>query len=574
MSEPFIGLEEISIRNLGVIESAHIDFKPGLNVLTGETGAGKTMVLTALSLVLGGKADSDRVRTGTDRLIASGRFALGEEMRSVLSDLDAEIEDGAVLISRTVMADGKSRIQLGGTASTAGKVSEVGESLIEIHAQSSTQRLAKPAYIRSLVDSYAKNSQLLKKMSDCFFRHQELIDRIEKLRSDQKNREVEISRLKEFAKAFEAVTPKLGELGEIEVEIGRLSSVDDLQQSVAAALNYLDSDEYSVTSALNNAKKTLDHSLKKDPALDEIGESLGDTIFTFEESLSALQRYLSKLDADPKKLDYLQERKSNINSLIKKYGEGTDREVAFALLIERANEVSQRIADLEGGDQRIAELEADVNLSFTELREVALLLDDSRRSVSENLSGLITNEIHALSMANAEIKVLVTTADPDNFVTYSQHGINEVTILFTSHTGSQPGPLTKFASGGELSRVMLAIEVVLAANSMIPTYVFDEVDSGVGGKAAMEVGKRLAQLADKSQVIVVTHLAQVAVWATNHLVVQKNETGSIGISDVMTLSEEQRRVEIARMLSGQEDSASAQEHAQELLEMVRKRMIS
>jgi DNA repair protein RecN (Recombination protein N) len=215
-----------------------------------------------------------------------------------------------------------------------------------------------------------------------------------------------------------------------------------------------------------------------------------------------------------------------------------------------------------------------VNLSFTELREVALLLDDSRRSVSENLSGLITNEIHALSMANAEIKVLVTTADPEILASYSQHGINEVTILFTSHTGSQPGPLTKFASGGELSRVMLAIEVVLAANSMIPTYVFDEVDSGVGGKAAMEVGKRLAQLADKSQVIVVTHLAQVAVWATNHLVVQKNETGSIGISDVVTLSEEQRRVEIARMLSGQEDSASAQEHAQELLEMVRKRMIS
>ena len=574
MSEPFIGLEEISIRNLGVIESAHIDFKPGLNVLTGETGAGKTMVLTALSLVLGGKADSDRVRTGTDRLIASGRFALGEEMRSVLSDLDAEIEDGAVLISRTVMADGKSRIQLGGTSSTAGKVSEVGESLIEIHAQSSTQRLTKPAYIRSLVDSYAKNSQLLKTMSDCFLQHQELMDRIEKLRSDQKNREVEISRLKEFAKAFEAVTPKLGELGEIELEIGRLSSVDDLQQSVAAALNYLDSDEYSVTSALNNAKKTLDHSLKKDPALDEIGESLGDSIFTFGESLSALQRYLSKLDADPKKLDYLQERKSSINSLIKKYGEGTDREVAFTLLIERANEVSQRIADLEGGDQRIAELEADVNLSFTELREVALLLDESRRSVSENLSGLITDEIHALSMANAEIKVSVTTANPDKLSSYSQHGINEVAILFTSHTGSQPGPLTKFASGGELSRVMLAIEVVLAANSMIPTYVFDEVDSGVGGKAAMEVGKRLAQLADKSQVIVVTHLAQVAVWATNHLIVQKNETGSIGISDVITLSEEQRRVEIARMLSGQEDSSSAQEHAQELLEMVRKRMIS
>ncbi len=574
MSEQFIGLEEITIRNLGVIESAHIDFKPGLNVLTGETGAGKTMVLTALGLLLGGKSDVDRVRTGSDRLVTTGRFALSDEMISILHEEDVVVEDGALLISRSVSSDGKSRIHLGGIAGTVSKVAELSENLIQIHAQSSTQRLAKPAYIRLIIDTFANNAELLKEMSDAFHIYTELVDRIAQLRNDQKNREEEISKLSEFLTSFRAISPKLGELQEIEASLAKLNSVDELQQSTSMALNQLEGEEFSVSVALKSAKRALDSASGKDPVLDDIATSLSDSVYSLEESVSALHRYISALDADPKKLDYLQDRKGSIMALIKKYGRGSDRDEAYSELIERASTSDSRIADLEGGVERVADLEQELTGLFLTLKSIALALDTSRRAAAKILGERITQEIQILSMPHASVTISVSASDPDSVSGYCAHGINEITVLFTSHAGSEPGPLTKFASGGELSRVMLAIEVVLAKDSGIPTYVFDEVDAGVGGKAAMEVGKRLAQLADNAQVIVVTHLAQVAVWATNHLKVTKNESGSIGVSNVVSLTPEERRVEIARMLSGQEESVSAQEHAQELLEMVRKRVIS
>jgi len=574
VSEHFIGLEEITIRNLGVIESAHIDFKPGLNVLTGETGAGKTMVLTALGLLLGGKSDADRVRTGADRLVTTGRFAISKETLSVLHEEDVVIEEDTLLISRSVSSDGKSRIHLGGIASTVSKVAELSENLIQIHAQSSTQRLTKPAYIRSVIDTFAKNQTLLTEMSEAFHAYTALVDRIEQLRNDQKNREEEISKLSDFLTSFKAISPKPDELQEIEVSLAKLNSVDELQQSTSIALNQLEGDDYSVSLALKGAKRALDQASGKDPALDEIATSLNDSMYSLEESVSALHRYISALDADPKKLDYLQDRKGSILALIKKYGRGSDRDEAYRELLERAASAENRIADLQGGSDRIADLEQELADLFVKMKSIALGLDQTRRTAAKTLADQITQEIQILSMPHASITISVSVADADVASNYSAHGINDIVVLFTSHAGSEPGPLTKFASGGELSRVMLAIEVVLAKDSGTPTYVFDEVDAGVGGKAAMEVGRRLAQLADTSQVIVVTHLAQVAVWATNHLKVTKNESGSIGASDVLSLSPDERRVEIARMLSGQEESASAQEHAQELLEMVRKRMIS
>jgi DNA repair protein RecN (Recombination protein N) len=574
VSENFLGLEEITIRNLGVIESAHIEFTPGLNVLTGETGAGKTMVLTALGLLLGGKSDAERVRTGADRLVTTGRFAISESVASDLNEDDVVIEDGTLLISRTVTSDGKSRIHLGGVAGTLSRTAEISENLIEIHAQSSTQRLAKPAYIRSVVDAAVDNQALLSQMSSTYQIFTELRLRIAQLEIDQKNRDEEIAKISEFLTSFTAVSPKVNELIDIESELAKLSNVDELQQSTTNALNILERDDLSVTSSLVSAKRALEHVSGKDLALDEIATTLGDCIFSLEESLSALHRYGSALDADPVKLDYLQNRKSAINSLIKKHGRGSDRDEAFTELLERAEIAQDRIADLEGGADRIADLRSELAEAFIEMKTVALKLEKSRMEAAGDLSRRITEEIHSLSMPHASITISVASSDPEDPASYSQHGINDLMILFTSHTGSEPGLLSKYASGGELSRVMLAIEVVLARDSQIPTYVFDEVDSGVGGKAAMEVGKRLAQLADNAQVIVVTHLAQVAVWANNHLVVTKNEAGSIGVSNVKTLTSEERRVEIARMLSGQEESTTAQEHAQELLEMVSKRVIS
>ena len=574
MSEHFLGIEEISIRNLGVIESAEIEFKAGLNVLTGETGAGKTMVLTALSLILGGKSDSEKVRTGADRLVTAGRFAITEPLISSIEESGAEVESGSLLISRSVTSNGKSRIQLGGEPTTAGKVAEIAEELVEVHAQSSNHRLTKPAFIRSTLDSFGNHHGSVTRVEELYRQHQELSERIEQLRNDYKNREREIAKLAEFVTAFNAVNPKFGELAEIEAELNRLSSVDELQQAASLALNLVDAEDFSVSSALASAKRALDHAAGKDSELDALTENFADALYTYQEVLGSLHRYLSALDADPIRLEYLQERKSAINSLIKKYGEGSDREIAFTQLVERARESSGRIADLEGGEDRIVDLERELQTVFEQLSQAALELSKRRRVTAEILQGKITAELHLLAMPHSSIIVEVLSKKGSTIADFSASGLDEVALLFTSHEGAQRGVITKVASGGELSRVMLAIEVVLAAVHQVPTYIFDEVDSGVGGKAAIEVGRRLHLLAKDAQVIVVTHLAQVAVWADHHLVVRKSEGGSVSISDVVALNESERSVEIARMLSGQEESASAQEHARELLEMVRESVIS
>jgi len=573
VSEKFYGLEEISIRNLGVIESANIELQPGLNVLTGETGAGKTMVLTALGLILGGKSDADRVRTGSDRAHVSAIFSLDKKATSALGD-EVELEEGNLLISRTISPDGKSRINIGGESSTAAKASDIGSLLVEVHAQSSTQRLTKPAYVRQILDSFAKNEVLSKEVAEAYNEHTELSARIKALQADQLNRSDEIANIQEFLKAFNAINPKEGDLQEIESELLRLSSVDELQQAVSASLNFLEPEEISVQSALNSSKKSLDHANGKDPELDSLSTQYGDAIFAIQEVSSALNRYLSKLDADPTKLEFLQQRKSLINSLIKKYGQGSDREGAFVELIERARSAESRIEDLQGGEGRIVELENELGRAFRILKEKAHELSTRRMSVAKELAAKITVEIQALSMPSAQLVIDIQSAQGEVFSDYSVNGLDEISLLFTSHVGAAPLPLNKVASGGELSRVMLAIEVVLAEETPLRTYIFDEVDAGVGGKAAMEVGRRLSQLADSAQVIVVTHLAQVAVWANNHLVVKKSESGSISNSDVFSLSPEERKVEIARMLSGQSESVTAQEHAQELLALVQERMIS
>ncbi len=574
MSEDFRGLEEISIRNLGVIESAEIEFTPGLNVLTGETGAGKTMVLTALSLILGGKSEAEKVRTGAERMVASGRFAIPPYLVEPLTELGAEIEGGSLLISRTVSSDGKSRINVGGAQTTASKVLEFAGDLVEVHAQSSTNRLTKPAYVRTTLDAFGGNSELLNRVGQLHQQYLELAERIDQLKRDQLNRDSEIAQLNEFLKAYGAVSPRSGELSEIESELMRLSSVDELQQAVSAALNISDAEEYSVTNSLVSARRALEHVSQKDPSLDAIADQLGDSLYQVQEVIGALHRYLAALDADPARLEHLQERKAAINSLIKKFGVGNDRDAAFLELISRAKEGGARIADLEGGGSRIAELEVDLQTIFDNLRESALQLSVVRKESARKLQEMITSEVRTLAMPHSSVIIEVNPGNGEKISDFAAHGLDDVALLFTSHEGATPGPINKVASGGELSRVMLAIEVVLASVNPVSTYIFDEVDAGVGGKAAVEVGRRLKLLAQEAQVIVVTHLAQVAVWADNHLVVRKSEGGLVSISDVLSLNEEERSIEIARMLSGQEDSSTARQHAKELLEMVKESVIS
>jgi DNA repair protein RecN (Recombination protein N) len=379
----------------------------------------------------------------------------------------------------------------------------------------------------------------------------------------------EISLLTELADEFTKLSPRSGELLEIENQIGKLGSIEQLNQVLAQSLNLLEDEDISALNLLQQIRKSLDQIKGKDSALDKIIDQFTENLLNLQDIGGDLSSYLANLEADPARFAALQERKAALNSLLKRYGKGSDRDIAYEQLLIDGQGARDKIADLSGGSARITQLQKEADLEFVELKQAALAVSKERQIGADKLSKLVTNEIKNLSMPNSQFIIEQTMADADIAKNYTPAGLDEISILFAAHSGASALPLNKVASGGELSRVMLALEVVIAEAEPVGTYIFDEVDAGVGGKAAVEVGRRLAKLAKSAQVIVITHLAQVAVWADNHLVVKKSENGSVTQSDVIEMSAEARKVEIARMLSGQEDSQTAQEHATELLAIVR-----
>ena len=563
-------LRELTIRNLGVIDTAEIDFKSGLTVITGETGAGKTMILTALNLILGGKSDSDFVRSGQERLLVSGKFEIGSVLSLIVEDAGGVVEENEVIINRSVTNQGKSKISLGGAVSSATQVSELAENLIEIHAQASSARLSKASVQLQLLDSYAGHENLISAYSIFYDEYLNLRKRVNELEKQLSIRDLEIAKLEGIVQDFERIKPVPGEIVELENEINKLGAVEELNEGIIQALSAINSEENSAISALGISKKILESLKGKDSNLDSLIEDHSESVFGLLEVTGKIERYLSSLEADPARFDYLQVRKGELLGLIKKYGKGVDREIAYENLLSEGEQASSRLADLQGGDIRLEELKRESESKFKEMVGAAEKLSQSRMSWAAKLSSAITSELSLLAMPNAKLIVNVIENNPEDPKNYSAVGIDEASFLFTSHNDGKLLPISKAASGGELSRVMLAVEVVLAKNSPVGTYIFDEVDAGVGGKAAVEVGKRLSMLAKNSQVIVVTHLAQVASWADNHLVVTKSESGSVTQSNIVEVTGSERRKEIARLLSGQDESVSAQEHAGELLDMVAK----
>ena len=560
-------LEEISIRSLGVIESSNIEFKTGLTVLTGETGAGKTMVLTALGLVLGNKSDADLVRAGSERAVITGKFSIPKNLAEVIASSGGEVEEESVVITRTVSSEGKSRVLVGGAVSSVAAVASFAPALVEIHAQSSSSKLTKPTVARELLDRFASID--ISDYQRHYLQYQQIITRIQELTFQLNQADKEISMLSDLADEYTKLSPRSGELGEIENQIGKLGSVEELNQVLTHSLNLLEDEDISALNLLQQIRKSLDQIKGKDSALDKMIDQFIENLLNLQDIGGDLTSYLSNLEADPVQFAALQERKAALNSLLKRYGKGSDRDAAYEQLLIDGEGARDKISDLSGGSSRIAQLQKEADLEFKELKQAALQLSNARQAGAEKLSKLVTAEIKNLSMPNSQFVIDQKMADADVAKNYTLAGLDEISILFAAHTGASPLPINKVASGGELSRVMLALEVVIAEAEPVGTYIFDEVDAGVGGKAAVEVGRRLAKLAKSAQVIVITHLAQVAVWADNHLVVKKSENGSVTQSDVIEMSDEERRVEIARMLSGQEDSQTAQEHATELLAIVR-----
>ncbi|GGO76025.1 DNA repair protein RecN [Nonomuraea cavernae] len=558
-------VEEVRIQGLGVIDEAVLELSPGFNVVTGETGAGKTMVVTGLGLLFGGRADPSRIRPGADKATVEGRLVIetGGRVAQQVEDLGGDVDDGELLISRTVSAEGRSRAWLGGRSVPVGTLTYLADDLVAVHGQMDQQRLLQPARQRAALDRYAGNGLVkpLRAYTQAYKRHKQVSALLDELTTRARERAHEADRLRFGLEEIEKVDPKPGEDVELRGEEERLSHADALRGAATGAHTALlgdpmeaASDARDVISLLGEARAAVEAAGDFDAQLAGMAERLAEAGYLISDVATDLAAYAESIEADPARLAAVQERRSLLSGLIRKYGEDSAGVLAWA------REAAARLADLEGDDDRIEELTREQEELTAQLTELAAKLTVVREAAAERFGRAVTEELTALAMPHARVVVQLTQA-----ADFGPEGVDEVELRMAAHPAAPPLPLNKGASGGELSRVMLAIEVVFAGADPVPTFVFDEVDAGVGGKAAVEIGRRLARLARTAQVVVVTHLPQVAAFADQHLVVEKAGDGSVVRSGVLALDHEGRVRELSRMLAGLEDSELGRAHAEELL---------
>jgi DNA repair protein RecN (Recombination protein N) len=564
-------LEEVRINGLGVIEEAVLELSAGFTALTGETGAGKTMVVTALGLLFGGRADPARVRPGADRAVVEGRLlvpaAVAREVEEAGGDLDEDGPNGAVLVlSRSVSAEGRSRAFAGGRSVQVSLLQVLADDLVAVHGQADQQQLLKPGRQRDALDRFGgpELARVLADYRQMFTRHRAVREELQALTSAERERAAEAETLRLGLAEIEAVSPVAGEDAALLAEDERLSNADALHAAAAAAHEALTGDPAAAAvdgtdavTLLGMAGRALEPVRSHDPVLAGLAERLSEAAYQVSDVAAELASYTEALDSDPVRLAAVQERRAALGRLVRAYG-GVSGDVADVL--DWAKQASSRLTDLEGADDKITALAAEEASLASAVTSLASELTALRTAAARRFASEVTAELVDLAMPHASLTAVVTELEsPGPF------GADDVEIRLAAHPGAPPLPLHKGASGGELSRVMLAIEVVFAGADPVPTFVFDEVDAGVGGKAAVEVGRRLARLARSAQVIAVTHLPQVAAFADNHLVVEKSDDGLVTSSGVMRLDQAGRVRELSRMLAGLEDSESAQAHAEELL---------
>jgi DNA repair protein RecN (Recombination protein N) len=574
-------LAEMRIQGLGVIDDAVLDLDPGLTVLTGETGAGKTMVVTGLSLLGGGRADASRVAEGAARAVVEGRFAAGAAARAVADEVGAEAdEDGALIAVRSVSADGRSRAHLGGRSVPVGVLGRLAEATLAVHGQNDQLRLLRPAQQRALLDRFAGEAVAapLERYRAVRAEWQRVAAELVERRDGARRLAQEADLLRHGLQEISAVDPQPGEDAELLAEARRLSAADDLRATATAAHAAIVGDEVGEVPAalalIGDARTRL--AASGDPDLGALDARLAEALALVGDVGTELTTYLDKLDADPERLAGVLSRQAELKALTRKYAADIDGVLAWAAAAR------ERLAGLDTSDEALAALTARRDALAVELAGHAAAVTAARTEAAVRLAEGTTAELAGLAMGDARLLVAVSprTAAPGAadavrvgtaLLVAGSSGTDEVELRLVPHAGAAPQPLHRGASGGELSRVMLALEVALAGADPVPTMVFDEVDAGVGGRAAVEIGRRLARLAARHQVVVVTHLPQVAAYADRHLVVDKSARGAGGAarSIVRTLAEDDRIVELARMLAGLDDTDTGRAHAEELLAAAR-----
>ncbi|MGI8306747.1 DNA repair protein RecN [Saccharopolyspora hattusasensis] len=574
-------LAEMRIQGLGVIDDATLALHAGLTVVTGETGAGKTMVVTGLHLLGGGRADASRVRSGAQRAVVEGRFqtTIDSPAAKVAADAGAEPdEDGSLIAVRTVAADGRSRAHLGGRSVPNAVLSELAEQVLAVHGQNDQLRLLRSGEQRAVLDRFA-GEPVLHVLADYQRVRAEWGGAVRELtertaRSRELAREAEL--LRHGLAEIEAVAPEPGEDASLVDEARRLADVDQLREIATGAHLALtgsadgDPDVPGAIGLIGEARRRLGGA--EDPVLRELEPRVAEAVAVLADVGGELGGYLDRLDADPARLEQVLARQAELKQLTKKYAADVDGVLAWAA------EARSRLSGMDTSEEALAALAARRDELAAELAEHAVAVSEARKVAAVGLAAAVSEELDGLAMPQARLEVVVRPkegdpGDPNALPVQGRtlhagpDGVDEVELQLIAHSGAPALPIHKGASGGELSRVMLALEVVLADADTVPTLVFDEVDAGVGGRAAVEIGRRLARLARTHQVVVVTHLPQVAAYADRHLVVDKGAAdGGLTRSDVRVVADERRVVELARMLAGMDSTETGRAHAEELLD--------
>jgi len=563
--------QEIRLSSLGVIDEAELDLDAGFTVITGETGAGKTMVVSALNLLRGRRAESSLVRQGATRSRVEARLDTGEldEVAEAAREAGGEVEDDALIVGRTVSAEGRSRAFVGGASVPASVLGAISERAVTVHGQSDQNRLLRVDAQRRALDQFA-GEQVAGPMAEyapAYARLREVNRQLDDLTTNAQERARELDLLRFGLSEVDEVAPEPGELEALIAEEDRLAHAEALVTAAHEAHVRLTGDAESTevgadpTGLVAGAQSALDQVRAHDAELDRLAGRVAEIGYLLADAAAELGAYADAVEVDPARLEVVQNRRADITSLLRKYGSTVDDVLAWA------DDARQRSTELDGDDSRIGELSDERDALTSRLLDLAATIGAARRDAAAKLGGLVDDELAALAMPHARVEVRVDTPQAPALEDLTPSGVDSVEIALAANRGAPALPLTKGASGGELSRVMLALEVVLADTSTVPTLVFDEVDAGIGGKAAVEVGRRLARLARTAQVIAVTHLPQVAAFADRHYRVVKSDDGTVTTSGITPLDGDARVEELSRMLAGLEGSATAEAHARELLDL-------
>lgn len=553
-------LTELRLSSLGVVADATLPLGPGLTALTGETGAGKTMIVAGLGLLLGSRADASLVRVGEDKARVQGRWEVPPPVAAAARELGGDVDDGVELVTlRQLSAQGRSRALVGGAQVPVSAAANLLADLATIHGQSQQIRLSTPERQREILDSFATPSELAAYRRD-YAEYKLVSEELRALEAEALSRTREIDVLRFGLDEIAAIDPQPGEDEALTAEANRLTDADELKALAVQAQQALsgsedDFDAPSVLGLLGAARRSLDSLASRDGTATDLARRLTEANYVLTDLAQDVASHATDLVADPLRLVAVADRRGELASLTRKYGATVDEVRAWA------QQAADRLAELDGADERVDQLKQRQQALDMALDQAAAEITAARRQAAARLAELASTELKALAMPHARLEFTVAAAPR------GPHGADRVELMFTANPGAQPGPLGKVASGGELSRVRLALEVVLAGQTGEHTFVFDEVDAGVGGAVGLEIGRRLKRLAATSQVIVVTHLAQVAAFADQHLAIAKSSDGHVTTSDVRRLEPGERAAELARMMGGSEDSAAGLKHAEELLRL-------